>query len=161
MSEGERQVPSSRLTKTYNCFNGEEIMKYVTSADVLALIEKEVKNGQMFSMVFDRVAAKCPHCGKSNKKWNALERCPICGEVLSKERFTRAQLGVQNPANCTKPGQGQFIGESGEEALEKGRLKYFDMDVVNNDGTRGCYRQTRIDNIKRLNINHDEYLVIK
>ena len=136
-------------------------MKYVTASQIVALIENTVKDGQMFSMVFDRAAAKCPHCGKSNKKWNALERCPICGELLSKERFTRAQLGVQNPTNCTKPGQGQFIGESGEEALTKGRLKYFDMDVVNADGTRGNYRQTVIENIKKLKINGNEYLVIK
>lgn len=134
--------------------------KYITSAVLITLIDT-VKNGEMFTMVFDRAAAKCPHCGKSNKKWNGLDRCPICGEVLSKERFTRAQLGVQNPANCTKPGQGQFIGESGEEALAKGRLKYFDMDVVNADGSRGNYRQAVIDNILRLKIRGDEYVVIK
>lgn len=136
-------------------------MKYVTAAQIAALIENTVKDGQMFSMVFDRAAAKCPHCGKSNKKWNGLDVCPVCGTPLSKERFTRAQLGVQNPTNCTKPGHGQFIGESGEEALAKGRLKYFDMDVVNPDNTRGNYRQAVIENIKRLKINGEEYLVIK
>jgi hypothetical protein len=136
-------------------------MKYITAVAVAALIEKEVKDGQMFSMVFDRAAAKCPVCGKSNKKWNGLDACPLCGEKLSKERFTRAQLGVVNPSNCTKPGKGQFIGESGEEALFKGRLKYFDMDVVNPDGTRGNYRQAVIENIKKLKINGEEYLVVK
>ena len=136
-------------------------MKYITAAQIAALIENTVKDGQMFSMVFDRAAAKCPACGKSNKKWNGLDRCPICGEVLSKERFTRAQLGVQNPTTATKPGQGQFIGESGEEALAKGRLKYFDMDVVNADGTRGNYRQAVIENIKRLKICGEEYMVVK
>lgn len=136
-------------------------MKYVTSASVRQLIESHVKDGQMFSMVFDRVAPKCTVCGKSNKRWIGMDVCPMCGNTLSKERFTRAQLGVQNPTNATKPGHGKFIGESGEEALEKGRLKYFDMDVVNADGTRGNYRQAVIENIKRLKINGEEYLVLK
>lgn len=133
----------------------------VNVAAVRELIEREVVNGQIFTMVFDRVAAKCPHCGKANKKWNGLDVCPICGTPLSKERFTRAQLGVKNPANCTKPGEGAFKGESGEEALEKGRLKYFDMGVANADGTFGGYRQTVIENIKKLHINGVDYEVVK
>jgi len=133
----------------------------INAAAVRELIEREVVNGQIFTMVFDRVAAKCPHCNKANKKWNGLEVCPVCGTPLSKERFTRAQLGVTNPANCTKPGEGAYKGESGEEALEKGRLKYFDMGVKNNDGTFGGYRQAVIENIKKLHINGVDYEVVK
>lgn len=134
-------------------------MKYITSADVKGLIDT-VKNGELFTMVFDRVAAKCPKCGKSNKKWNGLDVCPICGTPLSKERFTRAQLGVANPTHTTKPGEGKYKGESAQDALADGRLKYFDMDAPA-DGGNGNYRQTRIDNIKRLHVRGEEYMVIK
>ena len=136
-------------------------MKYVKSEDVRNLILDNVRGTQMFSMVFDRVAAKCPVCGKSNKKWNNLEKCPICGEELSKERFTRAQLHVQNPKHTLVPGTGMYIGESNEEALEDNRLKYFDMDAIGRDGGKGDYRQTRIENIKKIKLNGEEYLVLK
>ena len=95
------------------------------------------------------------------KEQQEVEWTGCLSGLRNKERFTRAQLVVQNPTNCTKPGHGQFIGESGEEALAKGRLKYFDMDVVNPDNTRGNYRQAVIENIKRLKINGEEYIVIK
>lgn len=134
--------------------------KYITSADVKGLIDT-IKNGELFSMVFNRVAAKCPKCNKANKKWNGLDVCPICGTPLSKERFTRAQLGVVNPTNTTAPGKGLYEGESGEEALAKGRLKYFDMDAEGKLGGHGNYRQTYIENIKRLAIRGEEYVVIK
>ena len=134
-------------------------MKYVNSADVKNLIDT-VKNGELFTMSFERLAAKCPKCNKANKKWNDLEFCPICGERLSKERWTRAQLGVVNPTHTTKPGQGLYKGESGEEALADGRLKYFDMDAPAKEG-QGNYRQCAIDKILQLKIRGEEYKVIK
>ena len=132
---------------------------HISKDQLCAMINHDIPNGRMFSIVFTRKAAKCEHCGKSNQKWNDLEKCPICGHVLSKERYSRVQLGVKNPKNCTKPGQGKFIGESGEEAMKVGRLKYFDMDVVNADGSRGCYRQCVINNIHCLHINGIEYII--
>ena len=134
-------------------------MKYITSAQVKSVIDT-VKNGELFTMVFARTAAKCPKCGKSNKKWNGLDVCPVCGTPLSKERFTRAQLGVANPSHTTKPGQGQFVGESAAVALADGRLKFFDMDAPGNDGGYGNYRQCHIDSIKKLHVRGEEYTVI-
>ena len=46
-----------------------------------------------------------------------------------------------------------------EEALKDGRLKYFDMDVVNKDGSRGSYRQCVIANIKEIRLNGNTYYV--
>lgn len=126
--------------------------------EILDLVHS-IPNGRMFAMIFVRKAAKCEHCNKSNAAWNDLDKCPVCGAELSKERYSRVQLGVKNPKNCTKPGHGQFIGESGEEALKDGRLKYFDMDVVNKDGSRGSYRQCVIANIKEIRLNGNTYYV--
>ena len=131
---------------------------HISKDDILDLVHS-IPNGRLFSMTFDRKAAKCEHCGKSNQNWNDLERCPICGNILSKERYSRVQLGVKNPKNCTKPGCGKFIGESSEDALKDGRLKYFDMDVVNKDGSRGCYRQCVIENIRRIHLNGNVYII--
>lgn len=129
------------------------------SKDGLLALVKTIPNGRMFSMIFIRKAAKCECCEKSNQSWNNLERCPICGNILSKTRYSRVQLGVKNPKNCTKSGYGKYIGESGEEALKNGRLKYFDMDIVNKDGSRGCYRQCVIDNIYCIHFNNCEYII--
>ena len=131
---------------------------HISKDEILDLVHS-IPNGRMFSMIFVRKAAKCEYCGKSNQAWNNLEKCPICGGKLSKERYSRVQLGVKNPKNCTKPGCGQYIGESGEEALKDGRLKYFAMDVVNKDGSRGCYRQCVIENIRCIHLNGNEYIV--
>lgn len=129
-----------------------------SEAKVLELIHS-IPNGRMFAMIFIRKAAKCENCKKSKEEWNKLDNCPICGGSLSKERYSRIQLGVKNPKNCVKPGYGQFIGESNEEALKAGRLKYFDMDVINKDGSRGCYRQCVISNIKEIRLNGQVYFV--
>lgn len=133
--------------------------KIISGEKAILDLVHSIPNGRMFSMIFVRKAAKCEHCNTSNESWNDYHKCPICGSELSKTRYSRVQLGVKNPKNCTKPGQGAFIGESGETALKNGRLKYFDMDVVNKDGSRGNYRQCVISNIKEIHLNGEIYIV--
>ena len=132
--------------------------KFITPAEVKSLV-KSVKHGQFFSMVFDRVAPKCTACGKSNKRWHSLTHCPECGAPLSFERETLAQLGVHNPSNTDVTPKG--TGESAQEALDDGRVKYFDPQIDNHNGTHGAYRQCAIENIKRLKVNGEEYIVTK
>jgi len=114
---------------------------------------RKVAGDKIFAMTYERVAAKCPFCGKSNKKWNELDECPICGTKLSKFRDATCRLGVTDPKNCTAPGKGKFIGESFEEALAKGNLKYFDMNAENKDETIGCYRTAKIEKIKEIRMD--------
>jgi len=131
---------------------------FVKPADVEHLINS-VKKGEIFSMHFERVAPKCHKCNKSNKAWKGMEFCPICGEKLSLERETLAQRGVENPANKNDKPNGN--GESAEQAQERGRLKFYDMNAVDHKtGIKGGYRQCHIDSIKRLTIRKNEYYVI-
>lgn len=130
--------------------------KFVTKEAVLALV-RSVQSGEFYSMIFERVAPKCPVCGKSDKKWAGLEKCPHCGAVLSKERETLAQNGVAHPTHCEEP---KGVGESAKDAALLGRIKYFDPKVVNADGTLGNYRQCYAKNVKRLKIRGTEYVVL-
>ena len=132
--------------------------KFVTSNDVQGLIN-EVIDGQIFTLIFDRVAPKCAACEKSNKKWVGLDDCPICGSPLSKERFTRAQKGVFNPSTAQKPGTGLYAGVSAQQAAQNGVLKFFDMDAKNKNGGRGDYRSARFETIKRMAIAGTEYII--
>lgn len=127
----------------------------ISSADVLDIINT-VSAGEFISITFTRVAPKCKCCGASNKKWIGETRCPECGGELSLERFTMAQFGVHNPSHCDAP---KGTGESNKQANTKGRLKFFDMNAENPDGTRGCYRQCHIDLIKRMAVKGVEYIV--
>lgn len=134
--------------------------QFVRPSDVAALI-KSIARGELFSLHFKRVAPKCTACGKSNKKWAAegLTKCPFCGAELSFERESHAQLGVHNPSNELITPKG--VGESAQEALQDGRLKYFDMDVVDDrNGKRGGYRQAAIENITRMTIKGVDYFII-
>lgn len=128
----------------------------ITIADVESIINT-VKNGEFYSVVFTRTAPKCLHCGKSNKKWVGLTHCPICGEPLSLERETLAQNGVHNPQNEEITPKG--TGESAKEARADGRIKYYDPQILNANGTRGGYRQFHISSVKRLRVRGDEYEV--
>jgi len=132
--------------------------KFVKVADVEKLIDT-VKNGEFYSVIFDRVAPKCPNCGKSNKKWIGLDVCPICGTPLSKERESLAQNGVHNPQNEAITPKG--VGETTAEARQDGRIKYYDPMLENKNGTRGGYRQFYAVNVKRLKIRGIEYIVVK
>lgn len=127
----------------------------ISSADILDIINT-VSAGEFVSLMFTRVAPKCQHCGKSNKKWIGETHCPECGGELSLERFTMAQFGIHNPSNCSAP---KGTGESNKQANAKGRLKFFDMNAKNPDGSKGCYRQCHIDLIKRMTVKGVEYIV--
>jgi len=117
-------------------------------------------NGKYAGIKFLRVAAKCPHCEKSNKAWNALDKCPICGTELSKFRTSTIQLGVANPAHCTVPGKGKWIGEGFTEALAKGNLKFFDPAAPGTTGGQGNYRTAKIDNIVSVKAEGVTYVVV-
>lgn len=132
------------------------VKKFITTQEVEGLV-RGIKRGQLFSMHFKRVAPKCPVCGKSNKKWQGLTHCPECGAELSLERETMAQLGVHNPSNTDITPKG--TGESAQEALADGRIKYFDMNVKEN-GKRGGFRQAAIENVTRLTIEGVDYFVM-
>lgn len=132
--------------------------KFIRPEEVLDLVAK-VKRGEFYSAIFERAAAKCPHCGKADKKWNGLEVCPICGTPLSKERETLAQNGVRNPQNSDIVPKG--TGESAAQARTDGRVKYYDPNIINANGTRGGYRQFYAANVKRLKIEGVEYIVLR
>lgn len=134
--------------------------RFISASEIESLIAT-LGRGELFSIHFERVAPKCQSCGKSNKKWLAegLTHCPICGGELSFERESHAQLGVAHPSNELITPRG--VGESAKDALEEGRLKYFDMDVVDpRNGKRGGYRQAAIENIKRITIKGVDYFVM-
>ena len=130
--------------------------KFITPSEVVSLV-KSVKHGQFFSMVFRRVAPKCTACGKSNKKWWGFTHCPECGAPLSFERETLAQTGVHNPSNTDITPKG--VGETAQEALACGRIKYFDPQVQNPNGTLGGYRQCAAVNVLKLKVGGEEYIV--
>lgn len=132
--------------------------KVITIAEIPNLID-QVRDGQIFSLIFNRVAPKCVACEKSDRKWIELSHCPICGTPLSHERFTRAQKGVANPTTAQKPGTGQYVGVSAQQAAQNGVLKFFDMDSKNKNGGRGDYRSARFEMIRRLAIAGTEYIV--
>ena len=133
--------------------------RFINASDVIALIQKVTK-GQLISMSFKRVAPKCLNCGKSDKKWakEGLTRCPHCGGELSFERETLAQFGVAHPSNTAITPKG--IGESAQEAFKDNRIKFFDMNVLDENGNRGGYRQCRVENVHRMTIDHVDYYVL-
>ena len=135
-------------------------MKEIYGSQVVEFIRKQSKE-KIFSMIYKRSAPKCNSCGRSNKKWEDVDVCPHCGGQIMKYRFATAKLGVTDPQNALKPGTGKYKGESFEEALEKGRMIYFDMNVENPDGTKGNYRQCKIENIKEIRMNGNVFWVKK
>ena len=128
----------------------EKAKKFITANEVKSLIEN-VKKGQFFSMHFERVSPKC-------EKWVGLETCPICGNALSFERETLAQRGVENPHNPADKPNGNGI--SAKEAMAMDWVKYYDVNAVNNDGSKGGYRSCKVDKIKRITIDKVEHYVI-
>ena len=130
--------------------------KVIGTNEVMDVINT-VKRGQFFSMFFERVAPKCPVCGKSSKKWIGLLNCPDCGAELSYMRETIAQVGVYNPHNEDIKPKG--TGESAQEAKLDNRIKFYDMNAINPDETKGGYRQCRAELVKRIRANDTEYVV--
>lgn len=133
-------------------------MKEMYDKQVVEFLRNVAKD-KIFSMIYKRIAPKCASCGKSNKKWEGIDVCPHCGGQIMKYRFATCKLGVTDPKHTTKPGEGKFKGESFEDALADGRLKYFDMNVENEDGTKGNYRQCKIENIREIRTNGQVYWV--
>ena len=132
-------------------------IKTVKPYEVENLINS-VRKGEIFSLVFERVAPKCKTCNKSKKSWRGLTHCPDCHTALSFERETLAQRGIENPANPADKPNGN--GESAVEAAENGRLKYYDMNATNpHNAIKGGYRQCYIANIKRLTMRGVTYEV--
>lgn len=71
-------------------------------------------------------------------------------------RKALAQFGVYNPANTAAP---NGSGETANEALNKGRVKFFDASVENPDGSRGNYRQALFSRILTITGNGITYIV--
>ena len=59
-------------------------------------------------------------------------------------------FGVKNPTHVTAPGKGQWKGVDFKEALDKGVLKFFDVNAENHDGTKGGYRSARLERITKI-----------
>ena len=137
-----------------------------------AVIEVEVaeakellldNKGHFFGATFIRKQPKCLDCGRRFKpeKVEGASVCPKCGGNLSFIRKTAGLLGVKKPTSgATVPGKGQYKGESFEEALAKGRVKYYDPNVEQKNG-KGDYRQFCLDLVIELVINHIKYKVVK
>jgi hypothetical protein len=68
-------------------------------------------------------------------------------------------FGVQNPTHVTKPGQGVRKGVTFTEALEKGTLKFFDVNADNGDGTKGGYRSAKLNRITKITYNGETHLI--
>lgn len=76
------------------------------------------------------------------------------------QRRAVGRLHVSNPDHGIKPGQGQYKGQSGKEALEKyGNLKYYDMTAVDDKG-QGAFRTAKLENILSLKVNGINYSII-
>lgn len=128
-------------------------MKYVTSSEIASLI-RSIQHGKFFSLTFDRALPKCESCGAKSKKWLATrpEICPKCGGLISYEREALAQTGVHNPANKSIAPKG--IGTTFAERRSSGIVGFYDAQEK-------AYRECRLENIKRVKVNSEEYVTIK
>lgn len=72
-------------------------------------------------------------------------------------RTATAQLGVHTPKSIASP---KGTGESASEALEKGRIKYFEPNHKNEDGTVSvAYRQANISRLHTISYKGTLYVV--
>ena len=89
-----------------------------------------------------------------------FERGEFVSITFTKKDGTRrvalAQFGVANPTNTAAP---KGTGETAKEALTRGRVKFFDASVVNDDGTRGGYRQAVFSRIITIVADGVTYIV--
>jgi hypothetical protein len=73
-------------------------------------------------------------------------------------RKALCQLGVHNTANPDLTPKG--VGETAQDALRAGRVKYYEPNHKNDDGTRSpAYRQAVISRIDKITVNHRTYIV--
>jgi hypothetical protein len=134
----------------------------VVSIATIRSIIHSIKDGVMFGITFERRTPKCTGCGRSLKSFKGKTHCHFCGSELSFERVTVAQKGVENPGNpsVTKPGQGIVNGISAEKAEEVyNLLKFYDVNAINKDGSKGGYRSCGYGEIKSIRYNSKEYIV--
>lgn len=72
-------------------------------------------------------------------------------------RSAIAQKGVHNPTKHEPP---KGTGESGKQALSRGRIKFYECQHKNDDGTiTGEYRQASIDRLVSITYDGDTYEV--
>lgn len=72
-------------------------------------------------------------------------------------RHAICQLGVHSPTSLKHP---TGAGESAAEALEKGRVKYFEPNHKNDDGTTSpAYRQAALSRIYTITTDGKTYVV--
>lgn len=127
-------------------------MKTISRTELEAVING-IRHGKFFSMVFVRAEPKCVACNKKSKKW-LTERpaiCPHCGGLVSYERETLAQTGVHNPSNNAIAPKG--VGASFASRRSNGIFGFYDAQIKN-------YRECRIDNIRKLKFDGEEYAVV-
>ena len=125
---------------------------------LLAYKADDTDGTKVFGLTFKRKNRKCTECKKSTPKLNNFDNCPDCGTKLSLVRDMGCRFGVTNPSGDTSPGQGAYIGESFEEALECGRIKVFDMNAQGKYG-KGGFRQFYWQNIISLRLGGIEYIL--
>lgn len=84
----------------------------------------------------------------------------FCMRYVKKDgsyRTATCQLGVHNPKGMSAP---KGTGESAMDALEAGRVKYFEPNHKNEDGTVStAYRQANISRIVSITANGETYIV--
>ena len=89
-----------------------------------------------------------------------FERGEFVSITFTKKDGTRrvalAQFGVANPTNTAAP---KGTGETAKEALTRGRVKFFDASVENDNGTRGGYRQAAFSRIITMVADGVTYIV--
>lgn len=72
-------------------------------------------------------------------------------------RSAIAQKGVYNPSKHEPP---KGTGESGQQALTRGRIKFYECHHKNDDGTiTGEYRQASIERLVSITYDGDTYEV--
>lgn len=59
-------------------------------------------------------------------------------------------FGVKHPTNATPPGGGVRSGLSFDDAVSQGVLKFFDVNAVNKNGTKGDYRSAKLNRILKI-----------
>ena len=128
-------------------------MKYVTPDEMMNLI-KHITHGRLFSIQFNRALPKCEKCGCKSKKWIAThpETCPKCGGKISYDRWATAQTGVHNPQDKSIAPKG--VGETFAERRARGIIGFYDINA------RG-YRECRLENIKRVAVDGEEYVPVR
>ena len=129
-------------------------MKHIVTKEQIENIIFGIQHGKFFSLVFDRALPKCEACGRKNKNWLATrpETCPHCGGKISYERESLCQTGVHNPKDKSIAPKG--TGETFVQKRAKGLAGFYDPKIQG-------YRECRLENIKRLVFDGEEYYAVE